>query len=333
MEIKTHSLICDYLAELGVPFTENYSNRRYDSMPFKTLYGFSKVLEDYGVQSEGYFLADKSEFELLTPPFIASTPKGLTIVTSVTPCEVTYMSQGVVEKMPSKDYLQAWDGYVLLSYPHEKACEPDYALHRRLDFFNMAKKWILLACIVMIFAYLFIINDIYSHASTIFITIIDLAGLYFTFLLVQKSLNFHNSTADKVCGVLQAGGCDSILELKASKFFGLFGWSEVGFSYFSVSLLTILLFPSMLPWLALCNACCLPFTFWSIWYQRFKAHKWCTLCVSVQASLWVLFFCYLFGGWLRLAWPPAWSLVILGATYLAVMLAINALMPFIRNKN
>ena len=95
----------------------------------------------------------------------------------------------------------------------------------------------------------------------------------------------------------------------------------------------MLLLPQMLPWLALCNLCCLPFSFWSIWYQRFKAHKWCTLCVSVQASLWLLFFSYLFGGWLKMAWPLSWNFVALGVAYLGVMLAINAIMPLLEKKD
>lgn len=326
-----HTLICDYLDELGIPHTAGYSNEKYASMPFKTLFGLSKILETYGAKSEGYFLEDKSEFLKLTPPFIASTHRGLTIVTAVNPTTVTYLTQGVTEKLPAHEFMQAWDGNVLLSYPDADACEPKYALHRRLDFFTRAKKWVLLACGITLFLYLFISNSLYSHVSTVLVTLIDLGGLYFTFLLVQKSLNYHNIAADKVCGVLQAGGCDSILELKASKFFGLFGWSEVGLSYFSVSLGTMLLFPSMLPWLALCNVCCLPFTLWSIWYQRFKARKWCTLCVSVQVSLWLLFFCYLGGGWLHESWPPGPDFIMLGVSYVAVMLGINTLMPFLQN--
>ncbi|MDE6444626.1 MAG: vitamin K epoxide reductase family protein, partial [Muribaculaceae bacterium] len=173
----------------------------------------------------------------------------------------------------------------------------------------------------------------YMRGSTVGITVIDMAGLYFTYLLVQKSVKIHNPAADRVCGVLQAGGCDSILKTSASKFFGLFGWSEVGFAYFSVSLLTLLLLPGMLPWLALCNLICLPFTAWSIWYQRFRAHKWCTLCVCVQGSLWLLFFCYCFGGWLGMAWPLSPLVLPLGAAYIAVMLALNAVMPLIENSD
>lgn len=330
---RPHSLAGDYLRLLGVPFTEAYTESRVEKMPFHTLFGLTKLLEEYGVSSEGYMLNDKEEIDKIEPPFIAKTPAANVIVTSVSPDRITYLSEGVAESAPRSEFFDAWDGTVLLSFPGPDAAEPGYALHRRLEFFMNAKKWVLAALATLLFAYAFIVNGLYHHLSVILIAAIDLGGLYITYLLVQKSLHIHNDAADRVCGVLQAGGCDSILETKASKFFGLFGWSEVGFAYFSVSLLTLLLFPSMLPVLALTNLCCLPFTVWSIWYQRFRAHKWCTLCVLVQTSLWLLFFCYLFGGWLKMAWPPTLSFIILGMTYAAVMLGLNAIMPLIEKSD
>lgn len=326
------TLITDYLEALGVPYTEDYSNQQFEAMPFKTLFGFLKLLEKYGIKSEGYHLDDKSEILKIQTPFIATTPKGVVIVTSVKPDSVEYLTQGVAEAATMQEFQEGWSGDVMLSYPTAESKEPDYTKNSRIEFFMKAKRWVLLACTLFLLLYLFIGNGLYHYVSAYFIAAFDLGGIYFTYLLVQKSAHFKNAAADRVCGVLQAGGCDDILDMKASKFFGLFGWSEVGFSYFTVSLMTMLLFPSMLPWLALCNVCCLPFTFWSIWYQRFRAHKWCTLCVSVQASLWLLFFSYLFGGWLKEAWPPSWSFIALGVSYVAVMLGINALMPLIENK-
>lgn len=328
-----HTLICDYLDALGVPHTKAYSDRRFGSMPFHTLFGLSKLLEEYGVESEGYCLSDKSELSSLQPPFLAQTDAGLVIVTSVGGGTVGYMTQGVAESMPASAFEKAWTGNVLLSFPSEKSAEPDYGLHARLAFFMRAKKWVLAFCCMALLAWFFVTRGLYRDLSTIFITCVDLFGLYITYLLVQKSMNIHSAAADRVCGVLQEGGCDKILATGASKFFGLFGWSEVGFSYFSVSLLAMLFFPSTLPMLALCNLCCLPFTVWSIWYQRFRARHWCTLCVCVQASLWLLFLCYLFGGWLRMAFPPTLDFLVLGVSYVAVMLGLNALMPLIEKSD
>lgn len=135
------------------------------------------------------------------------------------------------------------------------AREPEYGLHCREEFFMKSKKWVLLAGIVALFVYLFVSNGIYRHVSTVLLTLLDLAGLYATYLLVRKSLNIHDKSADRVCKVLQEGGCDHVLELKASKFFGLFGWSEVGFAYFTVSLGCLLISHSG-PTIWRCATCC-----------------------------------------------------------------------------
>ncbi len=305
-------------------------------MPFKTWFGLSRLLQEYGVDSHAYLLKNKDEIKEVTPPFIlhtAGAEGGNIIVTDIDGDEVTYLSLGVCKTTTLPRLIAAADGNIFISTPRPGAAEPDLSLHRRLDFFNASKKWVLAACLLFLLIYAFFTGGLYRDVSAYFIAAIDIAGLYVTYLLVQKSLKIHNKHADRFCGVLQKGGCDDILDMAASKFFGLFGWSEVGFAYFSVSLLALLAFPASLPALALCNICCLPFTFWSIWYQKFRARRWCTLCVTVQCSLWLLFFAYLAGGWVRLIFPLSFDIIPLGAAYLGVILLINTLMPLVQRKD
>lgn len=326
------TIFSDFLAALGVEkFTPGYSDKRFKDMPFKSLFGLSKLLEEYGIANEALHLDSPDEVTALSVPFIAHTAKGFVIVTALDPAAstITYLTQGTPETMPLDDFKRAWDGVVLLAYPDEKSIEPDYSAHKRDLFIAGAKKWVLAIGVIALFLYLFISNGLYRSWSTWCIAAVDIFGLWLTYMLVQKSVKIKNVAADRVCGVLQAGGCDSVLEMKASKFFGIFGWSEVGFAYFSVSLLTLLMFPQWISYLALCNACCLPFTFWSIWYQKFRAKVWCTLCVSVQASLWLLFFCYLGGGWFSGIFPLRIEFFVLGVTYLTVLLGLNRLLPLI----
>lgn len=340
--LKTHfrspdsSLLSDWLTLLGVGHTHDYTLDKEKSMPFKTWFGLSRALEDYGVESEAFYLAEKNAIKDLTLPFIAHTAGtggGNVIVTSIDGDKVKYISLGQPEQTSLSRFIEAWDGNVFLSRTKEGASEPNLGLHRRLGFFKKSKKWVLLVCMIALFVYAFVANGLYEYVSAYFIMAIDLGGLYVTYLLVQKSLKIHNPKADRFCGVLQAGGCDDVLATSASKFFGLFGWSEVGFAYFSVSLLALLMFPHSLPSLALCNMCCLPFTVWSIWYQRFKAKRWCTLCVTVQCSLWLLFFSYLAGGWVDKSLPINIDFFVLGTAYVGVMLLINSLMPLIEKKD
>lgn len=330
--MKETTVLSDYLSLLGVPHTSEYSDEQFRRMPFQSMFGFSKLLQRYGIDSQGLRLSDKRELDKLTPPFLAQTDSGFIIVTAVDNEGVNYMTEGETERMSRNEMDDVWNGFVFLAYPTPLSIEPHYSAHRRMQIFNKAKNLIFAAGVAALFIYAFITNRIYAEWSTAGITLLDIAGLAFTYLLVQKTSGVKSRAADAVCGVLQTGGCDSVLETKASKFFGLFSWSEVGFSYFSVSLLTLLIFPQWIVYLAACNVICLPFTFWSIWYQKFKAKAWCTLCVSVQATLWLLFFCYLAGGWLKGVFPLRIEFFALGTAYVTVLLGLNKLMPHFDKK-
>lgn len=323
-----------FLNQLGVPYTRFWSDKKFRNMTFNSLYGFSHLLNEYCIKNEGVKFDDKTRLEGLTPPFLAQLNNGIfVIVTGINLAHGTiqYDSVGKEQEMPLNDFLKSWNGFVLLAFPDDASREPDYFSHHITEIVSRMTKYILAASILTVFAYFFISRQVYAHISTILLTIFNCLGLYFSFLLVQKSLNIHTAASDKVCGVLEQGGCDSIMQLKVSKLLGVFSWSEIGFAYFGISLITLLLFPHMWPFLAICNVCCLPYTFWSIWYQKFKAKHWCTLCVAVQSTLWLLFFSYLGGGWFKNALPLHINFFILLATYVMAVLSLNMLFTTFKN--
>ena len=331
MSAQVHTLVSDFLTALKVPHTKEYTKQRFDSMAFKTLFGVSNLLKEYGVLTTGYVLEDKNEILSLKTPFIAQTRGGLVIITAINQNKVSYLTQGVAETMPFDEFIQAWTGIVLCAQVLPHAKEPDYWQHRRIVFINQSKSvliWILAGLLV---AYLLVTHSLWKYWSVWGLIVVDSCGLLLTYMLVQKSLNIKNHVADKVCGVLQEGGCDSILKTSASSFFGIFSWSEVGFTYFGVSLLAMLISPATLHWLAVINICCLPFTLWSIWYQKFRAKHWCTLCVCVQLSLWLQFICYFFGRWEVPIFPLDLGFFTLGALFIFVLLVLNKILPHFTN--
>lgn len=316
------------LDELQVPHTARFSDKAYRDMSFKSLFGFSRLLGQHGVDSEGYMLDDRSQIDRLPVPFMARSSTGFVVVKRLGDKSVDLVrDDGTAATVDRSQFDSRWRGEVLLVFPHQNACEPDYSAHRRDCLLRTAKRYLLIASVAFLVVYSFIVNGLWRDVSAWFLTLLDCFGLYITYLLLLKQLNIRSASAERVCGILQQGGCNSVLASEASSFFGIFHWSEVGFAYFGVSLATMLAFPSMLPQLALVNVCCLPYTVWSIWYQRFRAKAWCTLCVTVQTSLWLLFFCYLGGGWLAEALPLRPSLLPLGAAYLSVLFGLNAVTP------
>lgn len=327
MAATDHTIVADFLTALKVPFTKDYTEQRFEGMPFKTLFGVTQLLKEYGVECTGFKVSDENDIKELPLPCIAQTEGGLVIVTKITSQSVNYLTQGLPETMPLNEFKKAWTGVILTAKVSPGAKEPDYGKHETTLFFNVAKKILLIVLGGLLVAYLYVVNGLWRYWSVWALTAIDCFGIWLTYMLVQKSLSIKSAVADKVCGVLQEGGCDKILKTDASSFFGIFSWSEVGFSYFGLSFLVMLISPQTIHWLALINICCLPFTVWSIWYQKFRAKHWCTLCVCVQMSLWLQFICYLLGKWTAPVFPLRFDFFVLGGAFVFVLLLLNRFLP------
>lgn len=60
---------------------------------------------------------------------------------------------------------------------------------------------------------------------------------------------------------------------------------EVGFSYFLSNIIVVVFLTDLISYYAIINIFALPYTVWSVWYQKFKAKQWCVLCLIVQLIL------------------------------------------------
>lgn len=124
------------------------------------------------------------------------------------------------------------------------------------------------------------------------LALLKTAGLAAGILLLTQTLDHQNALISRLCAVGRNGDCSSILNSKAAKITSWLSWSEVGFFYFAGTWLALLTGSSpagIWQTLMYLNMVCLPYTFWSIWYQFKIARKWCVLCCSVQAILWMEF--------------------------------------------
>lgn len=332
--MKNKTLFSGFLKALGVKHTEDYSDKRFESMTFDSLFGLSHLLKDYGIRSEAWRLDDISETAKLTPPYLAQRNDGTFMIVreyDAAGDSVSYCVRGKETKSNIKDFQNSLNGIVMLAFPVENSEEPDYRAHAVTALVNRLTSFLLVAAAIIIFCYFFVTREVYGSPATILLAVLNGVGLWLSYMLMQKSLGIHTSTSEAVCGVLEKGGCDVITTSSASKLFGVFSWSEVGFAYFGVSLVTLLLFPHLWPALALCNICCLPYTVWSITYQKFVARHWCTLCVGVQLTLWLLFFSYLWGGFVRRILPLHIDMIVLVATYVLTVLFIHGIVEIFKN--
>ena len=173
-------------------------------------------------------------------------------------------------------------------------------------------------------------NSSFINLGINFLLIANLTGIYIGYLLVLKQLHIHSQYSDKICSLFSQSDCNNVLESDAAKLWGVFGWSEIGLGYFAANVLLLLFLPHTVYILAILNIFTLPYSFWSVWYQKVKAQQWCPLCLIVQVLLWSIFILNCLFGYIQI--PELSSTVLkdilfIGCTYAILIFGLNLLIP------
>lgn len=279
------------LSLLKVKHTNRFSNNYYNEHPHKNnLYGISKMLSDYGIKNAGIRIKDKEkDIWEIESPFITLSGGDFVVVRDVSLTKVKYIWQGKDISSSINEFISVWSGIVLLLEPSLEAIEPEYNKNRKIALFHQMQTILFLGAVAIFLCIGYISNSVYNNFGIIILSLLNLLGVYIGFSLVQKQLKIHSHYADKICTLFSKSDCNNILESKAAKIGGVIGWSEVGLGYFIANVFILSFLPSFIFYFAWINLLALPYSFWSVWYQKFKAQQWCPLCLIVQVLLWLIF--------------------------------------------
>lgn len=325
----TENIFTTFLNLLNVKHTKSFSSKYFNEHPHKyNLFGLSKMLSDYGVENAGTKIKDKENdlFNIETP-FVAFTGNDFVTVHKVSSENVSYMWNGKDISVSPTEFIQHWTGIVLLAETNENSIEPNYKENRKKERFRFFQKILLLASILLMFILIYISKSLYSDIGLTCSLIVNFIGVYIGYLLVQKQMHIHSEYGDKICSLFKQSDCNDVLESKAAKLFGLIGWSEIGLGYFISNVFIIAFFPHLVSYLTVINICALPYSFWSVWYQKVKAKQWCPLCLIIQGLLWLLFIDNLAFNYIQMPIFNMTEVLMVGCIYLIPLLAINILIP------
>ena len=281
------STLRDFLDATGTPYTQRYVDELTDRHPFaNSMLGLSQMLREYKIQTIGIRSNDKS-FDDLPLPFIAHLGTSFIVIVNVTSTTITYLWEGREEQFTREDFLQHWTGNVLLGEISADSEEPEYKKH-----VCELKKKKRVHSTIIILASLFVFLPYFSHRSYMqaesnILMLLSMAGFYISYLLLRKQKHLHTAIGDKICSLFSHKDCTHILDSPAAQLWG-FSWCEIGIGYFATNVLLLALYPQLMPYILWCNVATLPYTVWSIAYQR-KVKSWCMLCMAVQIVLWCIF--------------------------------------------
>lgn len=327
--IKMKSSICKVVLErLGIHHSDGFLSELDEFNPYRqTFFGIATILEHYNLPSEGVRFANKKGLDASDLPaivFIGGEPvlclsffdNGITCV-GADGAETTY-SLNRFEK--------EWNGTALLLHPSSDTKEPDYLTNIK-ERFSIRLKHIGLISTALILIVLGVLFSAMQWGMMWWSAlIVNAFGIGLSVLLLQKQLSIPNALTDKLCGLVKESHCDDVTNSSGSTIFGLVKLSEIGMGFFLTNLICLLYFNNVVDALAIIAVCVLPFSFWSVWYQKFVAKSWCVLCLGTLSLMWLQALAYLLGGEYYHLSIRLINLIFVGAMYVAVTLITNWLM-------
>jgi hypothetical protein len=287
---KEKNILTLLLSLLKIKYTKSFSDKLYNEHPYKdNLLGISKMLSKYGIESKGLKLADNRALLSLDVPIVTIYNNQFIIIYKITHGAVYYIHNGEKKEIVLEDFFTNWTNVILVIEADENSIEPDYSAHKKEEVFKVMQKPLLIITCILSGSILYVTNQFFNSVWISLLIILNTLGVYVSYLLLMKQLHIHSTAADKICLSLHNGNCNSVLDSSSSKLLGTFSWSEIGFSYFISNIIIILIFSRFINLIVLINIIALPYSFWSVWYQKFKVKQWCVLCLIVQALLWAIF--------------------------------------------
>jgi uncharacterized membrane protein/thiol-disulfide isomerase/thioredoxin len=136
---------------------------------------------------------------------------------------------------------------------------------------------------------LFVINGVSLFHYIHFI--LSVVGIVVCSLIVQHEIGVQSDTLNKLCAdTNKKTSCTDVLNSKGSRISENIRLSDIGIVYFATVCLSWIIYgftgsPNS-NLIALISVSAIPFTMFSIYYQRIIVQKWCPLCLSVIAVLW-----------------------------------------------
>ena len=269
-----------------------------------------EVLSELNIDSKVYQL-EEEDFYLIESPvivYLKDDENRVVVVVEIQENLIKYydpIANDYKTERKSK-FFEKWTGIVLIPFTDEQSGDPDYLKHLKKERQKKLANILIFAGIsVGIVALL--IQTFFSYPQFFLIWLalfaIKTIALIVVAHIVKIEFGESNTLISKICNTTD---CGKVLNSKASKLFAWLSMGDVGVIYFGFGTLLLIIasftneLESIVYLLVFLNLFTLPYTFFSVGYQRFVLKTWCPFCLTVMGILWIEFVLGLFVGWIEI---------------------------------
>lgn len=285
-------------------------------------------LQAWKIETLGVKVTYDQLMTLPCPMLVHFKSNQLFLTTEVNDTSITYLNEKNKKALFStREFLDKWDGMVLLASADSESGEQDYYKKRREEILQkvpIPAGLVAISLLLVLTGVTSVYNAGIQGLFPFLLSIVMLAGVLVSGLLLWYEIDNHNPLLQKICTAGKHTNCSAILQSGAAKLWGIITWSEVGFAYFTGGLFSLLLSgfsPAIVEVVAWLNLLAVPYIFFSVYYQWRVTKQWCVLCLTVQSLLLAGFIICLTGKYYTVL-PPAI------AVREITLLIISYLLPF-----
>jgi uncharacterized membrane protein len=191
-------------------------------------------------------------------------------------------------------FADKWSGILMLVNSSELSGENEFKLRLRKELiFYIGNKLLIFFSLLFFLVNIYLFTPINEMSVYVLLLVVTkILGVFISVLLLWHIIDRDNSTFSNICRIGKNLDCDSVLDSKGAKIGGIISLSEIGFFYFTGSLLYLMFSKtnnSELSILMILNLLCILFSLFSVYYQAIVLKKWCTLCLSILFIFWIEF--------------------------------------------
>lgn len=291
-----------FLKSLNIPVTLRSIEEELSKHPDRySLLALTDILNCWKIPNAAYQLSSEQILEEGVPiPFVAhfSDDGGsFVVIESIGNVKATIVEGDLGKRtITMKEFNERYTGSILVANYANDAGEVNYhQMHRREVVEKTRIPFIIVSVIILL---LINSSQLFSSFGSIewsklILFILKTGGFLASIFLLIQSIDNSNPLIQKLCGTNKDKNCNAILSSRAAKITEEVSWSELGYFYFAGTWFIILFSGhnnAIMQTLSLLNLLCLPYTFYSFFYQWRIAKQWCILCCTVLILLWAEFF-------------------------------------------
>ncbi|CAM1359875.1 conserved membrane hypothetical protein [Tenacibaculum litopenaei] len=302
MKNSISSLVAQLLRKNKIPFDKEELDFQIQSHPsYPSLHAITGVLDHFSIENIAADIPVNKETLVQLPPSYMAQVKSeregseLVIVERKGTNYTLYPAEGKKESMHDEMFLQRFTGIIVAVEKTDTVEKPKTK--------NTLSYLLLAGFMTLVAAVLFVNSAELLETAHWGLSVV---GLVVSLAIFKQELGLQSTIGNAFCsGVDDKKDCDAVLTSKGAEIFKGVKLSDLSMLYFGVLSIAGVVLMHNLSLVYAVSLLAIPMTVYSIYYQYAVVKKWCMLCLSLVAVLWVQ---------AALSWQPfinefSWNLI------------------------